>query len=63
MTEGSRTDRLIAESKRLREELLRTATRLMAFAEELTEEARTLREAGEDDAGTGADGRPPGAAD
>lgn len=57
------TDRLLADSKRLREELKRTAARLARFSEELAAEVRLLREAGEcDDTGAGAHGGPPGAA-
>ncbi|AZM51752.1 hypothetical protein DMA15_03465 [Streptomyces sp. WAC 01529] len=37
-------DRLIAESERLRKELLRTAARLRNFSEELVTEVRLLRD-------------------
>jgi len=43
MAHLSPVDRLIAESERLREELLKTATRLETFAEELMVEVRDLR--------------------
>lgn len=62
MTDGSRADRLIAESEKLREELLRTAARLMAFSEELTAEVQRLREAGNDAGTAGVHQRSPGTA-
>lgn len=43
MTRQSPVDRLLAESERLREELLRTAARLEGFSEELLAEVRQLR--------------------
>lgn len=55
MTQESRADRLIAESERLREELLRTAAKLAAFSGELAAEVSILRGAG-DGSGTADDG-------
>jgi hypothetical protein len=43
MAHLSPVDRLIAESERLRDELLKTATRLETFSEELMAEVRSLR--------------------
>lgn len=52
MARQSPVDRLLAESERLREELLRTAARLEGFSEELLAEVRQLRaEAGPPAAG------------
>lgn len=70
MAQDSPVDRLLAESRRLREELLRTANRLEIFSEDLMTEVRALREeagpvlngnGGDDDQGTGA--RPDNQAD
>lgn len=63
MAGESRVDRLLADSEKLREDLLRMAARLMTFSEQLTAETRALRveAGGSDDAGTNR--RPPRATD
>lgn len=43
MTATSSTDRLLAESERLRKEMIRTADRLKLFSDDLLLEARKLR--------------------
>lgn len=65
MAGESRVDRLLADSEKLREDLLRMAARLMTFSEKLTAETQALRveAGGSDDAGTGTHRRPPGATD
>jgi hypothetical protein len=45
MIKDSNPDRLIAESERLRKELLKTAVSLEFFSQQLLEEVRALREA------------------
>jgi hypothetical protein len=64
MAGESRVDRLLADSEKLREDLLKMAARLMTFSEKLTAETQALRvEAGSDDTGTGTHRRPPRATD
>ena len=64
MAGESRVDRLLAESEKLREDLMRMASRLLTFSENLTQETQALRvEAGSDEQGTGTHRRPPHATD
>ncbi|WP_157868848.1 hypothetical protein [Streptomyces atriruber] len=55
MTRQSPVDRLLAESERLREELLRTAARLEGFSAELLAEVRQLRAESKPPAAGGSD--------
>jgi hypothetical protein len=65
MAGESRVDRLLADSEKLREDLLRMAARLMTFSENLTAETQALRieAGGSDGTGEGAHRRPPRATD
>jgi hypothetical protein len=57
MIRHSDVEALVHESQRLRDELMRTASRLEVFAEQLLTETVQLREAMDDDDGTGRDRR------
>ena len=49
----SQVDDLVAESTRLRDELMKAAAQLEAFASQLTREARDIAEAEEEEADDG----------